>query len=474
MRNFIEILFSKAKGKNNAVIYKGISYSYDKLYKDIIQYSLSIGSRVESNNGQKIGFMFDKSYNSLCILLAIMHSGNTYVPLNKKTPKNRLINILKNYGIENIISDENFIIEGVNIINLNDLKNSNNIICNYKKSEGDYAYIIFTSGSTGLPKAVGISYFNLQCFLDSMKEVVDINEDDRVSFYADYFFDFSIAEIFLTIGNSACLVIPDNFEKRNPLKFVEENEITIWMSVPSYVNYCMELNKIKKYILNNVRITIFCGEGLPVQLARSWLNIVPNSKVYNAYGPTEATVFSTVYLFDLDIDYETYLLPIGTDLKNIKSKITLTDEKGIGELFLSGGQVFSGYLLDECMDEWYGTGDMVYKDKYGNYNFVCRNDFQIKRNGYRIDINEIKSIIKNSLNNIELEVIDLDLDDVKKIIFIINNKIDVLIVKNIIDDKLESYMKPDNILVLDRFPLNQNGKLDYSSLKIIAKEILST
>lgn len=476
MINFLEKIFKEDEFENIAIIFEQKEYSFRELYEDVNRYSQLIKAKIGYKHNQKIAFIFQKSYNSICILLAIISSGNIYVPLNKKTPIPRLEKLIIENNIKCLISDEELNIDGIELkIYLNELcpqiESCNNEVIHYVNSIEDYAYIIFTSGSTGQPKAVGITFENLLSFLDSMKSIIEINKNDRVSFFADYSFDFSIAEIFMTLFNGACLVIPNTLEKRNPLKFVQDNRVSVWMSVPSYANYCMELNKLKKQLLRTLRLAIFCGEGLSVELANSWTKLSPFCEIYNAYGPTEATVFSTIYKFNPEKEYDNYLLPIGTNLKNITSKIIEPDESGIGELCLKGKQVFKGYLYDNYEIEWYKTGDMVYKDLNGDYNFIGRKDSQIKRNGYRIDINEIKKILMKHGTGIEFEIIDIREKEIVKLYFIFRNQSQLIYMSNIIDKYLDFYMKPDEMIVLNEFPLNFNGKLDNMAIRTIIKAL---
>ncbi|WOE33296.1 MULTISPECIES: AMP-binding protein [unclassified Acinetobacter] len=477
MYKFIEKLFSERNFNNTAVFFKGRKYKYEELYNDVVKLSSQISMEVGGNKRHRIGFMLDKSYDSLCVMLAIMHSGNIYVPLNKKSPLSKLKLILKRYDILNVITNEDFDFFDCNFINIDDLKRivvpSSSFEKQINNSKENYAYIIFTSGSTGFPKAVGITYENLESFIESMNEVVNIANFDKVSFFADYFFDFSIAEIFLTLSNDSCLVIPEELEKRNPLKFVNDNHISVWMSVPSYANYCIEFLKLKKYNLNSIRMTIFCGEGLSVKLADSWKVAAPNTEIFNAYGPTEATVFSTIYKYDYSKKYDSYLVPIGSNLKHIKSKIVSVDSNGFGELLLSGGQVFEGYLLENKIKNWYKTGDIVYLDDYGIYNFFCRIDFQIKRNGYRIDINEIKNILLNYIPHVEVEIVDIKINNLIKVIFILEKEEYIADLESTISNHLEIYMRPDEIVVLDEIPLNHNGKIDYKEVRVVVSKIIN-
>ena len=154
----------------------------------------------------------------------------------------------------------------------------------------DNAYILFTSGSSGVPKAVPIKNRNVLRYLRSASELSEVGPNDRNIQLVDLTFDLSVHDMFMTWLNGACLYsVPENGSLLS-VRFVQENEVTCWLSVPSTAALLKQSGELTENSMPSLRKTFFCGEALPSTVAKTWAAAAPNSSIINIYGPTEATV----------------------------------------------------------------------------------------------------------------------------------------------------------------------------------------
>ena len=165
------------------------------------------------------------------------------------------------------------------------------------RSDGP-AYLLFTSGSTGVPKGVAVSHANVRAFLDAVAERYDFSADDRFSQTFNLTFDLSLFDMFAAWDCGACVCCPSDKSLLNPADFIRRSEITVWFSVPSIALFMGRLRVLKPDSFPTLRWSLFCGEALPVALARDWSEAAPSSIVENLYGPTEATIACTSYRWD--------------------------------------------------------------------------------------------------------------------------------------------------------------------------------
>ena len=211
----------------------------------------------------------------------------------------------------------------------------------------DNAYILFTSGSTGVPKAVPINNRNVLRYLRSASELSEIGPDDRNIQLVDLTFDLSVHDMFITWLNGACLYsVPENGSLLS-VRFVQENEVTCWLSVPSTAALLKQSGELTESSMPSLRKTFFCGEALPSTVAETWAAAAPHSSIINIYGPTEATVaFSAFKCADWSIIPP--VVPLGFPLPEQAMGLFSPEghrvHAGAGEICLSGSQVMSGYL----------------------------------------------------------------------------------------------------------------------------------
>jgi len=146
------------------------------------------------------------------------------------------------------------------------------------------AYLLFTSGSTGTPKGVMVAHRNVRNYVEFVTERFAITAQDRFSQTFDMTFDLSVADMFVAWERGACVCCPSEKTLLNPGRFIKDARLTIWFSVPSMCIFMKRLGALKPATYPQLRVSLFCGEALPVELAKSWACAAPNSIVENLYG----------------------------------------------------------------------------------------------------------------------------------------------------------------------------------------------
>jgi D-alanine--poly(phosphoribitol) ligase subunit 1 len=258
------------------------------------------------------------------------------------------------------------------------------------------------------------------------------------------------------------------------LERVEKYKGTIWVSTPSYSFIYSRVDEPK--IAKHLKYFLFCGEMLPHTLAKSLKNNFPQTKIYNTYGPTEATVATTLVEITDEIIEKYNPLPVG--ISKPEAEIILQDD----EIVIVGKNVSLGYLNRPDLNKAkfliignqraFKTGDNGY---FQDGMLFCkgRNDDQVKLHGYRIELNEISAKLEEIPFVIKAETIALRRnDEVKKIVSLVEVKsseeqVSSSRFKELLAVNLPAYMIPSDIKIIDKIPLNQNGKSDKKLLQEI-------
>lgn len=462
------IKFLKSQNKNLIAIdteKEKISYKY---LWDLV----SKTARFISNlNETKVILLCEEKILSYIFILACIKEKKTYVPLSPNLSKKRILEIIKITNSTSVInlSKTKKKINNIKVFNIKNLNEIPQKKRKTKKIKNLIAYIIFTSGSTGIPKGVSISYRSLQKYLFWLNLKFKNKKIKKISQYSDLSFDLSVMEIFGAFASGSTLCpIQEEYYKTYPLKFIKKNKIDCWISVPSIVDLMMLDSKNFKSILYLKNI-FFCGE--PLLKKHLDFLYLKNCKinVFNTYGPTEFTVSCSEIRLNKS-NYKNKILnsvSIGRPISGTKFLINGNLNKG--ELLISGDQLFSNYLnmrqeynnkiIKIKNRKYYRSGDIFLK-KGGNYYFINRNDRQIKRKGYRIELEEIDNLIRLK----KVEFVYSFQNKKGKIVTLIKNKMKIDLNKTI-KNKLPNYFMPDIIKYIDKIEYNQNNKVNYKKLE---------
>lgn len=472
--------------ENIAFHINGMDYTYIQLF-NIVEQVYEIVSVLPED---KVCLYATDNIRTYATILALWFCGKSYVPLNPLQPRERHMEVIGNVKSNYILSsDDKYAvgIDSVHIISTNSL-----LVDGYKKKnnikildvpDSAIAYIIFTSGSTGIPKGVQISRRNLAFFVDSMHLIgLKITSNDRCLQPFDLTFDFSVSSYIIPLAKGASIfTVPNRAVKFTYIAgLLEEYKLTVLQMVPSMIrNLLPYLDEVK---LDSVRYNILCGEVLTRNVIKSWHKGNHEMISYNMYGPTENTVFCTYYIIDINsaknILAVNDIVSIGKTFKN--NALLLLDENDRvitgpnveGELCLSGPQLTLGYwentkenaakFFEIDNERYYRSGDMCYYAEDGNLMYVSRKDFQVKINGFRVELGEIEHTYSTISEGIFCVVIPYTnaQGNTELAIIIEGKEYDYNEHLEIMAKKIPAYELPNKWFFIKQIPLNVNGKVD--------------
>ncbi len=485
--------------------------SYEQLWDYAGRITARLASVVEPSE-RVVAVLADRSVAAYGGILGILASGRGYVPLNPKFPVARTLAMLQASGCKTLIVGR----EAAAILNslLPSLERPLTLII---PDDGwapppailsphqvipatqltkvaalsdpvvdgdDTAYLLFTSGSTGKPKGVAVSQSNVVAYMEYAAGRFSINCEDRCSQNFDLTFDLSVHDLF-TCWDGGATLCPYAEQTLTPATVVDELALTVWFSVPSVAMFASRLGLLQPGAFPSLRWSLFCGEALSSSLAEAWQRAASNSILENLYGPTEATIAITYYRWNSASSPAKCingLVPIGCPFEG--QQACAADEEGAlvppgstGELCLGGSQVTRGYLNDpektaksfvrlkHTGDQiWYRTGDLVRQDERGCFYYLGRRDFQIKVNGYRVELQEIDLVLRQAAQTELAVAIPWPLSDgsASGIVAVLSGS-DPSRDSQILaacEAKLPRYMVPNSIRHFAQIPLNVNGKID--------------
>ncbi len=348
----------------------------------------------------------------------------------------------------------------------------------------DTAYLLFTSGSTGVPKGVAVSQSNVVAYMEYAAKRFGMHGGDRCSQNFDLTFDLSVHDLF-TCWDGGATLCPYPEQTLTPATFVDELQLTCWFSVPSVAMFASKIGLLEPGAFPTLRWSLFCGEALSASLAAAWQQAANHSILENLYGPTEATIAITYYRWDSATSpAECFrgLVPIGWPFQGQQVCAVNEDLEPVpvgesGELCLGGSQVTRGYLNDpqktarsfvrlkHTGDQiWYRTGDLVRQDDRGCLFYLGRRDFQVKVNGYRVELQEIDLVLREAARTELAVAVPWPLSDgsASGIVAVVSGS-DPAHDKEVIsvcESRLPRYMVPNRIYHFPQIPLNVNGKVD--------------
>ena len=352
---------------------------------------------------------------------------------------------------------------------------------------------MFTSGSTGQPKGVMVSHTNVLHYVNYVTKRYGFTSNDRLSQTFDLTFDLSVHDMFVAWETGACLCCPTQKQAIKPGAFINDMRLTVWFSVPSTAAFMRRFGILRPGMYPRLRLSLFCGEALPIEVVRCWALAAPNSVIENIYGPTELTIACTAYRWDANSpdECEQAIVPIGQPFDSMRALIVDEQlrevEDGIdGELLMTGPQLSLGYWQDEANTRrafvhitgkkgtYYRTGDRVRRSAVNkSLIYLGRLDNQIKVLGHRVELGEVEAAIRQ-LSGLEAVVAvgwpttESGADGIQ--VFLETDRFDTKALASQLKKKLPAYMLPRGILVLNQFPLNANGKYDRKALQVMLEK----
>jgi len=462
--------------------------------------------------GDVVGILNNKSFGAYSLMIACLKIGAIYTNFDITSPWLRILKILSNCQPKIIFNDHDnhLLIDGIkthyntNIIDLfsepfrKDLAKLNNENLAEQSNHvngNEPAYIMFTSGSTGFPKGALMSHSNVLNFINWGQQTFDVTTNDVFTNANPIYFDNSVFDFYISLFSGACLVPFSTDIVKNArilVNTVNETKCTIWFSVPSLIVYLLTTKSLQPTDFISLTRISFGGEGFPKPKLKQLYDLYGKRiKLYNVYGPTECTCICSSYVItEKDFENLNEFAPLGSHMApNFGYEIIPIEEgnKNCGELCLTGPNVGLGYYNDvertsksfvqnpnkKFPQRMYKTGDIVEKRENGYIYFKGRADNQIKHMGFRIELEEIESVINSftyvNETGVIYKKITPDLGQIIAFVSLNTKKDETEVIENL-KKTLPPYMIPKKIIILDTLPKNKNGKIDRTQLAQLQNE----
>ncbi len=481
--------------ERNAFFIADRSYTYNQFASRIAAIQESLNRQV-SDDEKYIGVVTHDDPDTYAAIYALWFSGKAFVPVNPFTPSYRNDKIVSSIPLSVLISskplDNKFLSDPgrFHLILTSDLEETDKNIQPIQTDPEDDCYVLFTSGSTGEPKGVPISRKNLGSFTENFIHYkgYDFTEEDRFLQIYDLSFDASLPcyIVPLCIGASVYTVPQNQIKYLYAYKLMHDYKLTFIKMTPSTLAYLKPyFSSIK---LDSVRYCLLGGEAFPASLSEAWASCVPDARIQNVYGPTEATIICAIYDWNRKADFLKTSDGIVSIGKVIGENISIIIDENTnivpggmrGELCIAGPQVTKGYWNDNERTTaaffekdyqgkkfiFYRTGDLVFEDKDGYLMFCGRMDNQVQINGHRVEPGEIEKHARDFLDSSNVVAIakENNKETMEIFLFIENFPGRRKELSVFLEQKLPSYMVPKKIINLNEFPKTTGGKIDRTEL----------
>lgn len=443
----------------------------------------------EAAPGQLIGVHLERSLHMLIAVIAIMRAGHAYLPLDPDFPPERLALMIADSKVATVLSQSSLReaappgdYRRIDIDLLETPQDTGDALPEPVIGGADRIYVLYTSGSTGRPKGVVLGHRNVVNFLLSMAQEPGLTEADRLLCVTTLSFDISGLELYLPLITGATVVIAerdDVIDGERLRQLLDAHAITVMQATPTTWRLLLEADWQPASGFK----ALVGGEALPIDLARALAGAC--GEVWNMYGPTETAIWSTCYRLPPSGAPVLIGRPIANTLVYVLDKAMRPVPPGIpGELFIAGAGVARGYLdrpdltaerflpdpfAGDSGGTMYRTGDMGRYLSDGNIEFRQRADNQIKIRGFRIELGEIEVAISelDSVRQVVCRVFE-PRPGAGCLIAYMQPEGDAIPAADEIREHLgrflPAYMVPQKYVLVDKFPLTPNGKIDRRQL----------
>jgi amino acid adenylation domain-containing protein len=402
-----------------AVIASNRSLTYEELYRHSNQLGHHL-RRLGARPNTLVAVVMEKGWEQVVAVMAVLVSGAAYLPIDPKLPGERLRYLLENGQVKLILTHSGLDKtlewnEGHRriCVDSEELPAADGSPLDSVQGPEDLAYVIYTSGSTGLPKGVMIDHRG------AVNTIVDINRrfgvrpDDRVLALSALSFDLSVYDIFGTLAAGGTIIMPGPSDTRDPSRWAQliaRNKVTIWNSVPAlmemFVEYMADRSGVKP---GSLRLALLSGDWLPVSLPDRIRKLVKGIQVISLGGATEASIWSILYPIET-VDAAWKSIPYGKPMVNQEFHV-LNDALEPcpvwvpGQLYIGGIGLAKGYWRDDektrasfivhprTGERLYQTGDTGRYMPDGNIEYLGREDYQVKIQGFRVELGEIETAL---------------------------------------------------------------------------------
>jgi amino acid adenylation domain-containing protein len=477
---------------NIAVVFEDEQLTYSELDARANRLAHSLQAR-GVGPGVTVGLFLERSLELIVAVFGTLKAGGTYVPLNVDYPAQRIAFVLGDARPVIVLthSDHRAALSNT----------SQEIVCldadwasiaslpatapACDATPESVAYILYTSGSTGTPKGVAVNHRSLSNFFQNW---IPISESDRVLQRAPFTFDVAARECFQPLLCGATLIMAAPHGDQDPTYLVDvigAKGVTLLGLSPSMLDVFLDEPGLDR--CTSLRRVVSCGEALSVQTQRRFFTTL-SAELYNAYGPTEATIDVTAWL--CRPEHDAVLVPIGRPIANVQLYILdghfAPVPVGVtGELYIAGACLARGYwnhpdlteqrfvpnpFADASGERMYRSGDRARYRADGTIEFLGRLDDQVKIRGNRVELGEIEATLAahSAVTAAAVIVREDRANDPRLVAYVVSEGPSLAIddLRRMVRDRLPDYMMPSAFVVLPSLPLTTNGKLDRAALPL--------
>ncbi|WP_329352334.1 amino acid adenylation domain-containing protein [Streptomyces sp. NBC_01261] len=452
--------------RQHALSYGELDARSDALARGLIARGVGRESRV--------GLCLPRGSEMVTAMLAVWKAGGAYVPLDPEYPSDRLLFMVADSGAELVLVAEETadrLSADVETALLGELATDSGELPDVTSDQ--LAYVIYTSGSTGRPKGVAVAQASVANLASAMGPVLGAEPGVTALQFASFSFDAAVLDVAVTLATGGTLAIATSEERQDPsalAAMVEAAGVSTASVVPSL------LGALEPKSVAGVKNWVLGAERLEAGLAAKWR---AGARVWNTYGPTEATVITTAVLLEEGITGDDVPPAIGSPLANVRTYVLDAFLRPVpvgvaGELYIAGDGLARGYIgrsdltaerfvacpFGDGTGRMYRTGDLARWTTDGQLEFVGRADAQVKIRGFRVELGEVETVLAGHPRTERAAVLARD----GRLIGYVVGDADAEEVRAFAATRLPEYMVPSTVVVLDTFPLTVNGKIDRAAL----------
>ncbi|WP_083926637.1 non-ribosomal peptide synthetase [Nocardiopsis valliformis] len=492
-----------------AVIADGVETTYRELTADAHRIARRLRAHDCADPNTLVAVSMRPGAAQISALLGVLHAGAAYVAIDPELPEERRHTLLRRCRSRAVITDADLRDtlawpDGVEVITPEDPATGR---CgagplNSPQGYGDLAYVIFTSGSTGEPKGVMITHESAGNTVQDINRRFEVTERDRVLALAPAGFDLSVYDFFGVLGAGGTVVVPSagrGNDVAHWTELIDRHGVTLWNSVPAPMRLWTESladasgpgegpgpQEGSSGPGRTLRLALLSGDWIPVSLPDQIRRRVPGMRVISLGGATEGSIWSVCHPIG-EVPAEWSSIPYGKPLANqtlhvLNGWLEPSPAGVTGDIYIGGLGVAEGYWSDpERTDERFivhpATGERLYRTgdlgRYlpgGDIEILGREDFQVKINGYRVELGEIEAAL-GRLPGMRQTMVTAPAHprtgQRQITAYVVGDDpatLEPVALRTAMEAVLPGYMVPSHYLTLDALPLTPNGKLDRASL----------